>query len=338
MKEYNINIPKLCEICAIGKLVSEPVQMEGGFLHRMYDVRTEIGRYAVKALNPNIMARDSAVSNYIFSEKVSERMSHKIPVSCAVSFKGTQLQNTDDQYYLIYDYIDGQSIGTDDISPEHSYKIGEVLAHIHNTDFFDLTASVEGTDEASYYTDWNFYLSEGKRLSAVWYDLLKKHIDKLYELNKKMNIAAAELDRCMVISHCDLDYKNVLWHDSKPILIDWECAGQINLYRDFLDTALYWSADENMNFKEKNFKAFADGYKNIRNIAFFNAQAVLYCGLEGRFGWLEYNLKRSLGIECSDETEKKLGTEQVNYTIEQIDRYMNIFNAVTDCFDEIIPE
>ncbi|WP_317957411.1 phosphotransferase [Paenibacillus chitinolyticus] len=29
----------------------------------------------------------------------------------------------------------------------------------------------------------------------------------------------------MVISHGDLDPKNVLWDKIDPILIDWECAG-----------------------------------------------------------------------------------------------------------------
>ena len=38
-------------------------------------------------------------------------------------------------------------------------------------------------------------------------------------------------------------------------------------------------------------------------------------------GWLNYNLKRSLGIECSSLEEKNLGTEQVFHTIKALKQY-----------------
>lgn len=140
MNKYNINIPKLCEICGLGILISEPVPINGGFLHRMYDVKTEKGHFAVKALNPNITAREKALSNYRFSEIIANRVSEKIKVSCANEYNGSHLQNIDGQYYLIYNYINGQTIGTDDITIEHSYKMGSILAQIHSTDFSDISS------------------------------------------------------------------------------------------------------------------------------------------------------------------------------------------------------
>ncbi|MGM1049833.1 MAG: hypothetical protein ACQEXX_27380 [Bacillota bacterium] len=38
-------------------------------------------------------------------------------------------------------------------------------------------------------------------------------------------------------------------------------------------------------------------------------------GLLRTLGWLEYSLKRSLWIECTEEHEQQMGTEQVTETI-----------------------
>jgi hypothetical protein len=42
---------------------------------------------------------------------------------------------------------------------------------------------------------------------------------------------------------------------------------------------------------------------------------VLLNGFLGKLEWLEYNLKRSLCIECTDEQEQQLSTAQVIGTI-----------------------
>lgn len=41
----------------------------------------------------------------------------------------------------------------------------------------------------------------------------------------------------------------------------------------------------------------------------------------GELGWLEYNLKRSLWIECTDIGEQQMGSAQITETINDIRRY-----------------
>ena len=52
-------------------------------------------------------------------------------------------------------------------------------------------------------------------------------------------------------------------------------------------------------------------------------EGVLSNGLNGKLEWLEYSLKRSLWIECTDEEEQKMGTDQVTGTIYEIKNYVN---------------
>ncbi len=68
---YDLKFSELIENLGLGTLVGEPKQVYGGFLHQMYKVKTSKSDYAIKALNPQIMKREQAMSNYLFSEKVA---------------------------------------------------------------------------------------------------------------------------------------------------------------------------------------------------------------------------------------------------------------------------
>ncbi|MEK5451082.1 hypothetical protein [Paenibacillus sp. FSL R7-0331] len=46
-----------------------------------------------------------------------------------------------------------------------------------------------------------------------------------------------------------------------------------------------------------------------------------YRGVTGKLDWLEYSVKRSLGVECTDEAEQQLGADQVIGTIESLNDY-----------------
>ena len=55
---------------------------------------------------------------------------------------------------------------------------------------------------------------------------------------------------------------------------------------------------------------------------------VLENGFLGKLGWLEYSLKRSLWIECTDEEEQQMGTAQVTGTINAIRRYSDMISEL----------
>jgi hypothetical protein len=48
---------------------------------------------------------------------------------------------------------------------------------------------------------------------------------------------------------------------------------------------------------------------------------VLNYGFKGKLDWLEYNVKRSLGIESSTIEEQALGASEVLKTIDAIQQY-----------------
>jgi hypothetical protein len=62
---------------------------------------------------------------------------------------------------------------------------------------------------------------------------------------------------------------------------------------------------------------------------------ILASGFLGKLDWLEYCLKRSLWIDCTDHDEQKAGTEQVAGTILAIKRYAEKINEIEGWLKEI---
>ncbi|MEW8994355.1 phosphotransferase [Clostridium sp.] len=317
---YNLQFEKLCSILQLGELVDAPERISGGLLHRIYAIKTTKGKYAIKALNPQIILRAEAMQNFINSEEIANIASKSLSALPAKRFNEIFIHKVDNQFYLVFDWVDGKSLKSNEIDIEHCEKIGSILADIHITDFSELMI-VNDWSNNEHITDWNYYLQRGKENDSMWVNLMLEVVNRLYEWSTQAEISLRLLATDMVISHRDLDSKNVMWSKGKPIIIDWEAAGYVNPMAELIETAIYWSENEIGNINKEKFLAFICGYKNIYGALNANWKVVLFNGFLGKLGWLEYNLKRSLGIECSDEEEQNLGTTQVIETINSIIHY-----------------
>ncbi len=208
----------------------------------------------------------------------------------------------------------------DEIDKSHCEKIGGILADIHKIDFSELEITNERDDNRQI-TDWDYYLQKGKEECSEWVEILFENLDNLKDWNSAATNAAEYLSANMVISHRDLDPKNVLWNLHNPVLVDWESAGFINPMNDLIETAIYWSFNEIGEIDKQRFFSFISGYKKRYGEIRSDWGIVLANGFLGKLGWLEYSLKRSLWLECTDEEEQKMGTAQVKGTIYEIRNY-----------------
>jgi len=333
--QYNLQFDKLCDMLQLGEIIGVPEAISGGLLHRMYRIETDQGKYAIKALNPQIIIRPTAMQNFINSERIATIAANNVPALPAKQFNGASVQKIDDQYYLVFDWIEGRSLKSDEINTIHCEKMGEIVAGIHMTDFSELGIPNSYLTSAQL-TDWNQYLKQGQQNNAVWVNLLRENMDQLYEWDIQANNAAELLLSNLVISHADLDSKNVMWSHDNPILIDWEASGYINPMQNLTETAIYWSENEMGDMYKERFSAFIGGYKKRCGTLHANWKAVLENGFLGKLGWLEYNLKRSLWIECTDEKEQQMGTEQVTGTINAISSYANKIPELEQLLNEEI--
>jgi len=321
MITYNLQFGKLCGLLHLGEILHPPEPVSGGFLHRMYTVETSRGKYAVKALNPQIMRRPNVMQNIITAERIASIAANIVPAIPARLLNGNILHEIDNQFYIIFDWVDGKSLTQNEIQIIHCDKIGSILAEIHAIDFSE--ADVREPIDSVKFIDWHFYMQKGLEKNVIWRELLAEHINDLSLWTDRAIQAAKQLASDRIISHRDLDPKNVLWTRGAPYLIDWESAGYINPAHELMDTAIYWATDENGNIDKEKFLAFVRAYK-IKRPTPKDWRMALDNGLLGKLQWLEYSMKRSLWIECSDKEEQQMGTSQVTDTIRAIARYADM--------------
>lgn len=310
----------VCRASRLGELRSWPTAVSGGLLHDMYQIETDSGKYAIKLLNPQIMKRPDALQNFINSERIANLAMKKFPALAAHIVDGESIQTIDGQVYLVFDWVDGKSLSPHEIQPFHCERIGDILATLHSLEDTKALVFDEVVGEEKE-IDWDFYVQKGIEQQAEWVEGLRNTIEDLYTWHRQAVQSSSLFTANRVISHRDLDSKNVLWHDDRPLVIDWESAGSIHPIQDLIETALYWSQDEVGIVNRANFFSCIQGYEQTRGRSDVDWQRVLWQGYLGKLNWLEYNLKRSLHIESASSADQAKGTSQVILTIDDLHTY-----------------
>ena len=316
---------RICEEYGLGTLETQPVQLKGGFMHKMYSLFTSKGRYAVKLLNPYIMQRETAMENFRIAEDLEKKIEQSgIPILPAIIINDRKMQKIDERYFYLFGWYDGKALKSGEIEGSHCEKIGGILARIHGLD-----KRVSVCDHGEISVDWDHYIklleSENKEL----YHLLKDNRTLLYESQRIRNKAVNDLPSVVSICHNDMDSKNVLWKGSDFRIIDLECLSYSSPVMEAYELALCWSGYEDCDIDLDLFARFIGSYQRAGGEFGSDAETV-YNSNHGRLEWLEYNVKRSLGIECSAE-ETAVGISEVKDTMAHVIYYHDAKNDILHC-------
>lgn len=317
--EISNDIKGLFRTYKLGNIIEEPVSISGGLMHKTYKVTTEKNIYALKWLNPSIMQRNDVLENMINSERIANALSNYLSVVAAINFNNHNVLHWSDNYYMVFHWLEGSSIYPPYISEQNCYEIGNALGKIHQLNISVPGIVKEKVDSTTY--DWEQYGKICSEQNASWLDNYTDKIEKLIIWNQRANDANIKLSEYSVISHRDLDPKNVMWNNDTPYFIDWEAAGYINPYQELLEVLNYWSVDDNGNLDNNKFKILLNAYSKYISFDTVNWNCVLDSGYAGMLGWLEYSLKRALGLESADKDEISLGAEQIIGTIKALEKY-----------------
>lgn len=328
-------LKKVCITYNLGKVISI-TKINGGLMHKMFKVETNKGVYAIKVLNPEVMKRKDAYNNFIISETISNLAKENgIPVSSALKIDDNFIVKCEEIYLMIFDYIDGKTLKDEEITIDHCKQIGKILSQIHSLDYSNLRLNTE-IKKDNFYVDWKTF-AKNKNINKMSYkDLYLKNYQKYYLVMNLVMKKFNESNTTLTICHKDMDPKNVMWSNGEPIVIDWESASLSNPYRELLEDALCWSGFLSNNFSEEKFIAVINEYSKSKDISNVNWHLIILGNLVGRFGWLDYNLKRSLGIKSNDKEEMKLAEKEVSKTIDEINRYLNLKDTMYHIFHKLL--
>lgn len=306
------------------KLKTPPVPLRGGFMHKMYKLETEQGGYALKLLNKFVMQRKDAMENYAEAERLELLLEqNNIPILPALSFDGRKMQEAGGEYFYLFEYFDGKALRSEDITEYHCTEMGRVLAKIHNIDKKTTDQPFEVMS-----IDWDFYLKSLEKADPHLYKLLKENYKLIIESQDNGNRARKNLPAISAVCHNDMDSKNVLWNGNDYRIIDLECLSYNNPFMELFELALCWSGYEDCAVDSSLFQAFLRGYASSGGELPADWETIYDCN-NGRLEWLEYSIKRVLGIECGDD-EKETGIQQTAETVRHIIYYSDMRKQITE--------
>ena len=286
---------QLCRQLNLGQMTREPQNVSGGFLHRMFRLDTTSGTYAVKALNPDVMTRPEALRNMQTGERVNAEFGMRNAEFrvCAPVGGVTEVEG---RYFIVYPWVEGASVYPPEITAEHCRVMGSALGCIHGADIRVEGLQPDATVRQLF--DWSLTADAAP---ARW--------------DAQVLAAQRKLLGVQVISHRDLDPKNVMWQGMTPCIIDWEAAGYVNPWQELVELLNYWADDE------PKARAMIGAYASHMDIAAADWDAAIAASMDGMLGWLHYNLRRAQGLEGTSPEDRVEGIRQAESTLAELHRY-----------------
>lgn len=314
------HIRQLCSVLSIGEPQVRPSAVVGGLHHRMWRLETARGIYAVKQLSADTDLSDpETVYRYNSSEAIAEAFAVRgIPAVYAVRRGDDYLQIIDDQGYLVHPWFDGAALDLSQISDMHALAVARILARMHRADI-----AFAGLEEHEFEMHPEETIVDLVELAAAFGTAhaaaLRRELPELLDIVASARVAADVLASHLVISHGDLDQKNVLWSPwGEPALIDWESARRLHPTYEVLLEAFNWSGI-GLRFDRALFRAFVAAYKEAGGLVEADAVEASYRRILGDWVyWLMYNVGRS--IDQQNEDQRRLGSEQVDFALAALTR------------------
>jgi thiamine kinase-like enzyme len=287
----------------------------GGFHHRMWRLDTDRGSYAIKQLSPEVDLNNAdTVNHYNASEAAAHAFARRgIAAVHALYCAPHYLQQIEHTGYLVYPWTDATAIEPKQLSERHALQVARVLARMHAANI-DLTGLQEAETDPLPETKVIALVQRAAECNARDYKILGEHLPAFLSIAACQQQARDKLNQHRVVSHGDLDQKNVLWNASgEPVLIDWESSRRLNPTYETLLVALDWSGIS-FGFEYALLEKFVAAYRQAGGmIEDSSLVAALQCIQGDWLNWLMFNVGRSVELESAGD--RALGAEQVDLAL-----------------------
>ena len=212
-----------------------------------------------------------------------------------------------DAEVLVHRWVDGDAVPEEPVSRAFALEIGEILARIHALDVTWTHTSVE--DPAP--RDWRELARRAAVTDQPWADELAGTVDALLAI-------ADFVDTCerpgpVVLTHRDIHPWNLLAREGRPVVLDWELSGSLELASELGSTAL--SISKGRGFDHINsavFRSVLDGYVAGGGALPPSGPSWFVFMISGWLGFTRWNIVRCLaGVEATTGPDLALCHEAV---------------------------
>lgn len=324
------HLQHLCEQLDLGSPRGSLGKVAGGFHHRMWQLDTDCGRFAIKQLADDLDMQDAAIVERINATEITARefSEHGVPALYALATDRQHLQLLEGVGYLVYPWTEAVACEKNGIEKNHATTVAGILARIHRTNIQvpELRDAPALPLTAERVTD---LVQLGRQRNVRESQLLEARLDDLLEIVELHKPAMALLQQSQVVSHGDLDHKNVLWDDAgQPLLIDWESARRLNPTYELLLEALDWGGIT-AAFETGPFVTFLEAYVDAGGTIVADQVPAVADAIQGTWvEWLLFNVGRAVGLHDADQ--RAVGLLQVDLSVSTLLRMEKLAPRLTE--------
>lgn len=313
---------EICQLYGLGTPINKATRVTGGLIHTMWRLETNTGSYAVKQLNAQIMSKPNILASFELSESLAQEFAQLgVPAVTSLLVEGHHINKIENIFVIVYPWVEGKILSNAPVTESQAYAVGKVIGNIHSSNMLlGVDAHISGLSIFS-----NSYWEDLVQRFSAEFPSITIPLEQIMSRNVDADRINTSLKKHIIISHSDIDQKNVLWvADGKPLIIDWESVGPTNPELEIVEAALNWGGLVSGEIKESSIHAVISGYRHIMP-NFKYAREYLNGVYIKWLTWLEFNIKRSQSADYEIQT---LGLEQVKNTV-------NILNLISIQFDHL---
>ncbi len=304
----------ICKQLNVGTVCTAPQKVLGGLLHRMWKIETEHGSFACKELSRNINLNPQTRHIYELTEQIARQFKQLgIPAITALAIHDKHLIDINDSTFLVYPWSQATTLAINTISAAHAIKIAALLAKMH---LIDLQAPELADPELHIYQPQTliYLIERAVTLKLPFAQELKTHQDAILRVAQTCEkYLPSQQTINVVVSHGDLDQKNVLWdNQNNPIIIDWEATHKLNPTQEIVDAALNWSGITASNFDKNLFINMICEYtKAGGSIEQSNLYFAFLAILNNWLHWMVHNIENSIRSDQNKLDEQAQYAQQI---------------------------
>lgn len=306
-------VSAICDTYGLGLAMSRLEPVKGGLMHAMYRIRTTNGSYAVKILDQSVTRTRDVRAEYRRSEAVAALFAAGgVPAVVALSGRQGRLTDIGVKTALVYPWIDGEMLPQDSAGPLAGRLMGSIIGAMHSTEVPQETFN-KPAPFTSGFGEWKQLIDQATAVDAAWVADVVDMVPDLMNWELEACDATERLGSAFVVSHRDLDQKNVLWpRRDSPAIVDWEGVGLVRPALEVMSAALDWSGQKVGKPDAATFKALLAGYRERRQVTVDECRLALKV-LLGATGWLRANMRASIDSDRAPERRAQRAREIGGY-------------------------
>ncbi|GAA1626370.1 phosphotransferase family protein [Catellatospora bangladeshensis] len=284
------------DLSRLGAPLGPMIRVHGGFANRMYRLDTEQGSFAVKELNLADRRRSYRAEDVFRFERAAFAVGIPMPEPIAAGH-GT----------LVHRWVEGETVPEAPVPVAYAYEIGEILARIHTLDVAWTRVPVEEPTPR----DWPELATRAAATGQPWAGELASEVETFLAIAHFVD--ACERPGPVVLTHRDIQPWNLLARQGRPVLLDWELSGMLDLSGELGSTAL--SIAKGPGFDDVRpavFHAVREGYAAAGGALPPWGPSWFVFMIGGWLGHTRWNILRCLaGVEASTGPDLALSHESV---------------------------